>query len=522
MVRGNRFLVSKQVLIIFLVLFLAAAVFVGTSVRAQTIAGGPQPLVQAENADSWSQVSTSPTPPGRYVHAMATTPSGDVLLFGGVGSFYFNDTWRFNTATNSWSQVSTSPTPPARRAHAMATTPSGVLLFGGWDGSKCIDDTWQFNTTTNSWSQVSTSPTPPARYTHTMAALPSGNVLLFGGWNGTTYFNDTWQFNTATNSWSQVSTSPTPPGRWGHAMAATPAGDVLLFGGYDGSGFLDDTWRFNPATNSWSQVITSPAPSARYYPAMTGTPSGALLFGGVNYGNYLDDTWLFDTATNIWSQVSTSSPPPARVGHAMATTPSGDVLLFGGIGRSSNYLDDTWLFGSAAPPSTVTLHLQPGWNLVSIPAVTDPSPSTVFAGLPAGWVIYAWDGANSRYLGGGLISLVIGNGFWLKLPGSNPLDYDVLGTPSAETETVIPLASGWNIVGVPYDSNFAWSAPRIRRLGGDVTLDQAVSNGWMVNAVYFWTGTGYGNAQFAGGFQAGNGYWLKALTDGCSLVFFKP
>jgi hypothetical protein len=125
-------------------------------------------------------------------------------------------------------------------------------------------------------------------------------------------------------------------------------------------------------------------------------------------------------------------------------------------------------------------------------------------------------------LGGGLVSLMIGNGFWLKLPGSNPLDYDVLGMPYTETETVIPLASGWNIVGVPYDGSFAWSDPRIRRLGGDVTLDQAVSNGWMVNAVYFWTGTGYGNAQFAGGFQAGNGYWLKALTDGCSLVFFQP
>ena len=112
---------------------------------------------------------------------MAATPSGDVLLFGGLNysGTTRNDTWLFNTATNSWGLLTGSPsTPPARYRHAMATTPEGVLLFGGYDGSSptYFNDTWRFNTATNSWGQITGSPsTPPARYGHAMAATPSGD-----------------------------------------------------------------------------------------------------------------------------------------------------------------------------------------------------------------------------------------------------------------------------------------------------------------------------------------------------------
>jgi len=55
-----------------------------------------------------------------------------------------------------------------------------------------------------------------------------------------------------------------------------------------------------------------------------------------------------------------------------------------------------------------------------------------------------------------------------------------------------------------------------------VLLDEAVTNGWIAGAVYAWTGTGYENAKFTGSYQPGKGYWLKALVNGCSLVFYRP
>ena len=110
--------------------------------------------------NSWSQRTTSPTPQTRKAHAMAATPStatssGDVLLFGGYSTSYpnyLNDTWFFDTSAGSWSQLTTSSTPPARYGHAMAATPSGVLLFGGLRESAYpsypypyLNDTWLFN-----------------------------------------------------------------------------------------------------------------------------------------------------------------------------------------------------------------------------------------------------------------------------------------------------------------------------------------------------------------------------------------
>ena len=112
---------------------------------------------------TWGQITgSSSTPTARYNHAMAATPSGDVLLFGGYGiSERLDDTWLFNTTTNTWGKITSSPsTPTARYGHAMASTPSGdVLLFGGLNVGY-LNDTWLFVTPIISV----TSPTPDATW----------------------------------------------------------------------------------------------------------------------------------------------------------------------------------------------------------------------------------------------------------------------------------------------------------------------------------------------------------------------
>ncbi|MCX5976970.1 MAG: IPTL-CTERM sorting domain-containing protein [Coprothermobacterota bacterium] len=287
---------------------------------------------------TWTQPTiTTSTPTKRNFHAMATTPSG-VLLFGGYNnvSNYLGDTWLFDTTTGSWTSKTASPanatnTPSARSRHAMAATPSGdVLLFGGYvsgTNTTYFNDTWLFDTTTGSWTSKTASPanatnTPSARYLHAMAATPSG-VLLFGGYGSSGYLSDTWFFNTVTNTWGQVITSSAPTARSRHAMAATPSG-VLLFGGFNNTltpSNLNDTWTLTLAyngstwTGTWTDVTASSiditnTPSARGYHAMAATPSGALLFGGyygVSGDHYLDDTWLYGP-TESTPTISVTSP----------------------------------------------------------------------------------------------------------------------------------------------------------------------------------------------------------------------
>ncbi|MEI6309421.1 MAG: kelch repeat-containing protein, partial [bacterium] len=267
---------------------------------------------------SWRQITGSATPQVREHHAMATTASG-VLLFGGCFNYsnYLNETWTLTltkiagTWTGTWTQLFPTPAPTARIEHAMAATPSGdVLLFGGWDRSDYLSDTWLFNTSAKSWSIISSSPsTPTGRYKHAMVATPSG-VLLFGGSGKNNLgqeimLDDTWLFTyrniTGTGTWTKLHPTTTPTKRSGHAMAALPSGDALLFGGL-GSTFLNDTWLFDTTTGTctWSQVSTSPSPTARANHAMATSSSGAILFGGL--GN---DTWLFVIPT-----ISVTSPTP--------------------------------------------------------------------------------------------------------------------------------------------------------------------------------------------------------------------
>ena len=56
--------------------------------------------------------------------------------------------------------------------------------------------------------------------------------------------------------------------------------------------------------------------------------------------------------------------------------------------------------GLAIPPPEPVLHqfhLVAGWNLISLPFVTDPSPLVVFAELPAPWFLAEYDAVEHSY-----------------------------------------------------------------------------------------------------------------------------
>jgi hypothetical protein len=49
-------------------------------------------------------------------------------------------------------------------------------------------------------------------------------------------------------------------------------------------------------------------------------------------------------------------------------------------------------------------------------------------------------------------------------------------------------------------------------------LDQAASLGIISPYLYSWNGTGYANVRDLGKFEAGKGYWIRALQS-CTLIF---
>jgi hypothetical protein len=166
--------------------------------------------------------------------------------------------------------------------------------------------------------------------------------------------------------------------------------------------------------------------------------------------------------------------------------------------------------------------LSPGWNMISLPVTpTSSDPNVVFNGLPPGWVMYAWDAVNGRYIGKEQIVLGLTEGYWLKV--STAVEYSVSGQPNGAAQTEIDLGLGWNLIGVPYEGAIPWGMLRVSKDGGTlVTLDQAITSDWIQGTFYRWSGSAYQGLTTGGIFQPLSGYWAKTKVGSVRLVFMKP
>ncbi|MCX5973512.1 MAG: hypothetical protein NTU59_02305 [Coprothermobacterota bacterium] len=162
-----------------------------------------------------------------------------------------------------------------------------------------------------------------------------------------------------------------------------------------------------------------------------------------------------------------------------------------------------------------TFHLLQNWNMISLPLTTSASPSAVFGGLPVGWMIFSWNPLIPGYVMNDQVTLETGKGYWLKSP--NALNYVVSGERFNQSKTV-PLAVGWNMVGLPYLEDVNWGDVHIRAGGVTYTLDQAADAGVIVRYLFWWNGSQYQTANEVGKLEPGKGYWLQAKQS-CELLF---
>jgi galactose oxidase-like protein len=148
---------------------------------------------------NWISIGTSNQPGGRKGHRMVYDSARGVhVLFGGESHllFKYNDTWEFNRTTNTWTQVTTSNSPPPRHLHAMSyDAVRGVTtIYGGSDmNGNDLGDTWEYDGT--NWVQVSVGTSPSPRRGARFATNPAnGSAILFGGAPASIATNATWSY----------------------------------------------------------------------------------------------------------------------------------------------------------------------------------------------------------------------------------------------------------------------------------------------------------------------------------------
>lgn len=164
----------------------------------------------------------------------------------------------------------------------------------------------------------------------------------------------------------------------------------------------------------------------------------------------------------------------------------------------------------------------PGWNMITVPIDAGTDPDVVFAGLPLdSWLLYSWDPIHYQYLDADRTTITIGQGLWLKVSEATTLT--LVGLPNEADTTTLSLASGWNMIGVPYEDTIPWDAVQVSKGGNTpVSLQQAIDSDWILDTFFHWSGVEYSPLTAGDSFLPLLGYWVKANVEGVRLILPKP
>jgi len=175
------------------------------------------------------------------------------------------------------------------------------------------------------------------------------------------------------------------------------------------------------------------------------------------------------------------------------------------------------------------VHQLNGFNLMGIPR--DISSYTIDGYTAFGSnLVYRWDADLGYYTEvTPQKPLKAGEGYFVYKETDNLQNLDGY-EEIPDTEFIYELKHGWNIISNPYSKNVRAVDIKIKKgNSAPVTWIEAVSNGWLTNATYYYNGTDWGDTY---GFDTDSdailipwmGYWidLKITDDTYYLVIPKP
>jgi hypothetical protein len=158
-----------------------------------------------------------------------------------------------------------------------------------------------------------------------------------------------------------------------------------------------------------------------------------------------------------------------------------------------------------------TVHLSPGWNLVSLPLEPQPAATaSVLSSLEGNYdVVYGWDANAGSYrsffgAGGNLDRLDGTMGFWVRMKDEATLS--VVGEALGPVQ--IPLVEGWNLIGYPWHTPLP---PQEALASIDGNYD--IVYGWNPSTgswLSYDPGLGHGTLK---DMEPGQGYWVYASRD---------
>jgi len=400
--------------------------------------------------DTWTTGSSMPTARSGLASAVV---NGEIYAIGGwdnSASKTYDIVEEYNPLNDTW--TTKSPMSSARRGLVAVALNNRIYAIGGYNGG-ALSLVEEYNPANNTWTTKSPLPTATA---YGCGAVVNGRIYVTGGSGG----RITQEYNPETDTWRTDAYMPTD--RMDLA-AASLKGKLYAIGGSDRDGnALSTNEEFDALGNPWT--TKSDMPTSRYDLVAAEVNGKIYVMGGSNSSDFLstnevyipndDYSWYF-TAKSIptfdipihagWNLISyplLSSGDIETVlndnnvvwDHAQWYNPqdAGDHWKTHTVGRTLNDLntiDNTmgiWLHvtdvgdgnltvtGIAPTTTSVTLHA--GWNLVSYPSSSSPLMSN--ASLPVEVTRTAEYDPDAPYLVSEVTdwttnSFVPGQGYWI-------------------------------------------------------------------------------------------------------------
>lgn len=157
--------------------------------------------------------------------------------------------------------------------------------------------------------------------------------------------------NVAQSSWIQhdgaswTSLRPVWPMRFGHCSELLSNGTIVVLGGSASpTVFHADVWSTSDDAATWTQVLQTAPWSARELQACVVLPDDSILvMGGMGVSSiYMNDVWRGTSGGVHWTRLTNNAPWDRRSSHVALRLSSGVLVLMGGTNRDGGLFNDVW------------------------------------------------------------------------------------------------------------------------------------------------------------------------------------
>ncbi len=364
---------------------------VSDGTNTATSAPGAFIYTAAGGVGTWSPQTATGAPDARFGHGMVGI-SSKVYIFGGR-SFATNpqakdDGFSYDPVANTWSTLSTTGAPSGRYWHQMIALGDSFYVFGGSRDTQpgMAPDSASFDTVAGTWSAMSMTGAPSD--IDSAVGDPTGNqIFVFGRINNV---SNLYIYDATGDTWTAAAT--------GHGLGSTAAVDqfrmawtgsrVLGYNTFTGVGAL-----YDPVGDSWSTISTTGAPTNRILPASGFQDGKFIIYGGDN-NNEVGGA-MYDPVADTWTALATTGEPGKRSELWTVSTPEGLFLFGGATGSTSGIirLSDGYWFDPVAN----------AWEKATIDTTNQPSARSEgkLAFAASRIVVFGGNGQNGQSVGVG-------------------------------------------------------------------------------------------------------------------------